>query len=579
VPLTAFIGQQLAGIRTFVEDRSTNLLVMRVDPEMERIAVKVVASFEDAPDNSWAFFAESVAFETPEQYFEALAQSVRNDFAAAGEPPQNGGVAVAPPAPMTIDAGPPLPIEVWFAEFIERTARALRPLCDAVVLVLKPEHISHAESWRESVETLASAIADPAVKLIVFDSRETPVLESTDVVYDRASTEALPTSFRDRQALVGAFMASPTWRVMVVPPASTPRAGDVLTLISENRGVTVLPVTVEAVFQPADFYDVAALRIMALLRTLSAAKGDKLRDPDRAFHHRHFAFPLEADFCAFVEALLATAIPPGGRLAIVLAPTAVRLAEDFSASIDRFVYAASHPRIKYVFLEPSAASTSALWPPLRARRCSPVVQDFYTSPADIRAGVAAKLASGSLTRIETMRYTAVLGGFAFGERDYEQAESLQLQWLRQAVEGQSESDRANAHYNLGNTYLAAENWEKAEEHLTCGVEVSLAGKMDVLSGMCLNNLGLALYRQKRYDLALQSFQAARATFHGLRHLPGVTHVMDSMAAVYEEAGQPANATRLRTQALELYDSMTAPELADGRDAARADLLRKLGRSS
>jgi tetratricopeptide (TPR) repeat protein len=316
-----------------------------------------------------------------------------------------------------------------------------------------------------------------------------------------------------------------------------------------------------------------------LLATRGAAKVDKLPDVDRAFHHRHFAFPLEADFCAFVEAVLAMVSPPGGHLAVVLAPAAIGLADDFRASIDRFVQAASHPRVKYVLIEPSAPSMIAALPPLRARRYSPVIQAFYTSPADIRAGVAEKLASGSLTSLETMRYTAVLGGFAFSERKYAEAESLQLQWLQQAVEAKSAADRANAHYNLGNTYLAAEKWEAAEEQLTCGVEVSLDGKLDVLSAMCLNNLGLALYRQKRYDLALESFQAARATFHGLRHLPGVAHVMDSMAAVYEEAAQPDNATRLRTQALELYDGMTAPALADGRDAARADLLRKLGRSS
>lgn len=411
MPLTTFIQRQIDGVQAFVEDPWTNILILRLDAEMERIAAKVLASFEDDEDNEWAFFVSSTAFETADEYFGCVAAEMLADLEAGiASAPDEEAAPCALPAPMAPGrsghgeaGGTP---ERRLVDFLDRMMRTLNRHAEALVLVLGPERVQ-PDAWRASIARLRTMLVDPRVKVIVFDSRTEPVL--------------------------------------------------------------------------------------------------------------------------LVEALDAPVV-------------------DLAAAA-----------------------------PIRVGRVA--VQTFFLSPDEVEGGIERTLAAGGLSEMERLRYTAVLGGFAFGRKDYEKAETLQRQWLTQAVEAGSASDRAGAHYNLGNTYLAAERWAEAEAELAAGVDVSLDGGLDVLAAMCLTNLGFALYRQARYELALQSFQAAGRTFRALRYLPGEAHVLDSMAAVYEESGQADKARQLRERAVAMYDGMTAPALADAAEAARADLRAKLERTA
>lgn len=571
MPLTAFIEAQKQGIRRFIEDPATNLLVLRVDPEMEVAAAKVVASFEDDTDVSWAFFAGSVSFDDAEPYYRELAESILQDFEALRELPPDAGIQVRPPAEMLApDGGPSLSPEVVFVELLERISRELRPYCDAVVVVLKPERIRNTERWGASVRALASATADPAVKYIVFDARQAPALGAPELRADRAVARRLPRPYAARERLVGEFLASPTSRVLLLSTESVAAAHEVFAAL--GTGTTTLQIPLAPLTQPAELYHAAVVHIAKIF----AARDDARERAAvlalcRAFRGGRRGEPMEPRFCRFAEALQ-DAVSPGGRLVLVLVPAGIRLTDRFHESIEALVHAASHPRVKYVWVD---GVDGSLLPPLEPRAYRAAVQTFYFSPAEIRDGVAAKLSSGSLTPLETMRYTAVLGGFAFAERDYATAEEFQFRWLEQAVRTNSAADRANAHYNLGNTYLAVGQWAAAEEQLTYGAEVCLDAKMDVLLAMCLNNLALAIYRQGRGEMALESFQAARNTFRGLNHRPGEAHVLDSMAGVYAEAGRPEIAAQLRREAVALYDGITEPALADVRESGRAGLLAKL----
>lgn len=576
MPLTAFVEQQRHGIRRFVEDDATRLLVLRVDPEMERMAAKVVASFEDDPDAAWAFFVSSADFETADQYYGALAASILSDFDELNQEPQEQPRNLESPQPMLDGAtNARYSPEIRFTEFLERAARAIRPVFHTTVLVLKADQISDPIAWRRSIAAMASAIDDPAVKVIVFDSRQKPILDDLLLASDRVSIEALQPSFPEQERAAAEFIVSATRRVMVLlasphDPNAESISGVRPPLDSE---ATIVPVDVRAAMRPADYYRAAVLELSR--RFGDTGRQASIVELDRAFAARHFAVPIETSFSEFAEGLLNLVLPRGGRLVLVFSPTIVHLSEEFRQSLERLGHAASHPRIKYIFLWKTAARVPGLAP----RRYAAATQTFYIAPSEIQSGVASKLASATLSPIERMRYTAVLGGFAFSERDYQRAEMLQLEWLQQADENASGSDKANAHYNLGNTYLAREDWSAATEHLTSAVDVALDENMNALAAMAFSNLGLSLYRQQQYSMALDSFLTARGIFKSLQYRPGEVYVLDAMASVYEEASQPDVAVRLRMEALELNDSITAPSLVDGQQSIRADLLAKLNRTA
>jgi hypothetical protein len=92
--------------------------------------------------------------------------------------------------------------------------------------------------------------------------------------------------------------------------------------------------------------------------------------------------------------------------------------------------------------------------------------------------------------------------------------------------------------------------------------------------MALANLGVSLYYEGRGHEALDSLGAARRLFTALDHRPGEAHVLDCTARIWVES-DPERARGFWHEALALYDSITAPHLADVRVSGRTDIEAKL----
>lgn len=206
------------------------------------------------------------------------------------------------------------------------------------------------------------------------------------------------------------------------------------------------------------------------------------------------------------------------------------------------------------------------------------VQVFHMDPAEIEAQAKRDLAADrALDPLQRRQYTAMLGAFAFARHDHAEAAQHQQQVTQMAEQEGTPAEQANAHYNLGNTYLAQQELALAEEHLTRAGEIAMEHDVDLLLAMALCNLGVTLHHQGRADEALQSLDTSRQTFKVADNRPGEAHALDTKAAALAQLERNEEAEQAWLEALALYEGITSNVLGDVRDSGRADIQGKLKR--
>lgn len=263
-----------------------------------------------------------------------------------------------------------------------------------------------------------------------------------------------------------------------------------------------------------------------------------------------------------------------GCLALVLAPDDVADGPRYAALMRHILKTAKSAWLKFIVLEPLGEPWLV---DIEQQDPSAVVQQFHFSPGEIEAKVNADLATGKLSPSETRQYTLMAGAFAASQRKYDVAEKHQVAALQMARDGGGPPDEANALYNLGNTLLAQKRLPEAEQALYDAARLGLEHDLGPLAGMALTNLGVVLHRQKRVPESVEVFRAARQTFRAQSNLAGEANALDCQAATHALAGENEAAEAAWRAALALYESVTAPGLADMRNGGRKDILTKLQR--
>jgi tetratricopeptide (TPR) repeat protein len=283
----------------------------------------------------------------------------------------------------------------------------------------------------------------------------------------------------------------------------------------------------------------------------------------------------EAKFLAHAAAL-ADALPANvGSLVLVLAPDRIGDAEGYRAAA-RFLADRTPTRwLKYLFIDgrkqPALAGIERECPRAGA-------QDFHITPEEIENRTRADLERGfGLSPTEKRQYMALLAGFAFARKEYDDALRLQQRSLEMLGPGDPAAEAANAHYNLGNTHLARKEYPAAEAAFGKALEIALDRQVDGLVPVVLTNLGVTLFRQGRREHAPQSFRVARDACKAQQLRPVEAHVLDCQAMTYEADGQLDEAERCWNEALAVYDSMSAETFAAAREGGRADIRHKLER--
>lgn len=272
---------------------------------------------------------------------------------------------------------------------------------------------------------------------------------------------------------------------------------------------------------------------------------------------------------------LAEALPDTmGSLVFVLAPEELKDGVAFRQSIEFLASQVESRWLKFLVLD------SRLEPLLDAIEPRDRVgnQTFYMSPAEIEQKLKDQLAEQPQSDpLERRRALGVLAGFAFSNRNYDEAARLQQEWATLAEADQAHAEAASACYNLANTLLAkGELLDAEDQYLKCCNFCLDHGVQGVLP-LALTNLGVSLSRQDRLDEAVESLRAAYQNFKAQNHKPGVAFVFDTLANIYHAQHRDDEAERAWLSALDVYRGITSDALNDLRDAGARDIEGKLER--
>lgn len=204
------------------------------------------------------------------------------------------------------------------------------------------------------------------------------------------------------------------------------------------------------------------------------------------------------------------------------------------------------------------------------------VQTLYLSPQEIEQRVREDLqAPASLPPAERRQYKGLLAGFAFSNRNYDEAAQLQRAWANEAEQDGAPGDAASAYYNLGNTLLAKSDWPEATAAFCKACDLCVAHKLIGLAPFAYANLGIGLHRQGEFEQAFAALKVARDMFKAQNHRAGEAFVVDALAQMYALDGRKAEADKSWRYCLSLYESMTSSTFADLRASGSKDVIAKL----
>ena len=324
------------------------------------------------------------------------------------------------------------------------------------------------------------------------------------------------------------------------------------------------PVTWFATMQ--DQLEVQLLAYSESLASLDIARRDAAKDPALRgpwpflMRAEHFAMSLPDD---------------AGALVFVIDPERVDDVEGFARSIAFLATEVRTPWLKFVVLDERLAPRLATLAADHPRIAS---QTFWCSPNEMESRLRAALADSALSGFdERKRIMATVASLAFSNRDYAKAEALQRQVLDIARTDGTPIEQAIGFYGLGNTLLAARQTDAAVESFMTGCQICSEHGLNELAPMLYTNFGVALQRLGNFDEAFAALRVASRFFRAQGNRPGEAFVCDNLALIYQQLDRRTEAAQVWRYALELYEGITNPAMADVREAGRSDIVSKLVR--
>jgi tetratricopeptide (TPR) repeat protein len=205
-------------------------------------------------------------------------------------------------------------------------------------------------------------------------------------------------------------------------------------------------------------------------------------------------------------------------------------------------------------------------------------QTFWCPPQEIERRLDARLAAqppGS--SLDSRRLRTMAAAVASANNNHAKATALQQQLLQEAIADGTPTEQAMAAYGLANTQLAAGEAEAATQTFMQACQICSEYGLNELAPMAYTNLGVALHRLGEFDQAFAALRIGSTFFRAQGNLPGEAFVCDNLALIYQELDRHDDAERVWRYALDRYNTITNPAMADVREAGRADVRAKLER--
>ena len=272
---------------------------------------------------------------------------------------------------------------------------------------------------------------------------------------------------------------------------------------------------------------------------------------------------------------LADGLPDdAGALAFLLAPDEIKDPGSFIRSIEFLASRANSRWLRFIVLEDRAAPLLA---DLAAAHLKVTSQTFWLPPDRMARRQEANDGFAALSPNPALPDSRTAAAVAFANKDYARTEALQREQMQQPAEAKAPVQQVIEQYNLGRTLLEAGQAEEAVSVLAGACDMACTHGLNEIMPTVYMNLGMALHRLSDFDQAFKAMQVANRFFRTQGNLPGEAFSYDTLAGIYDELGRHEEAERTWRYALAVYDSITNPDLADVREAGRADIQAKLDR--
>jgi len=569
MPLSAVVESYTNAIREFLRTESPGPLYLRVAPESELLAIKLIATLQAHAASDELFFGHSGPFNDAATYYAQAAQGVIANLAehaaALSEhgPPLLGLAALRELEPDRRE----LNAELAFAEFAERLGRELSGVCQRVVFVLHVEQ--GTEFFLPSTQNVAAATALGRIKYIVLTAADAQL--STELqAPQRFNVVKVHGSLHDATQGLRAFVACPLRRVLLVQrphrQAESARASATVARLCASLAPAEL-VWLEPQLDPQ----------RPLTEAVISALAAELRRRGQPLDTRN-DLPAAAQFADACERLARLA---NARLAtravfcvaITVCAASARASDELAAFVLDLVRAAAAPRVCYIVFD---GSTSACLPalvetPRRVHACSVRIDANV-----IEAGLRERLADPSLPVHERTQFLGACATLAVRRDEHEAALMLHEQQLTLCERAAEPSDALPVWLGIGDTFAAMQRWADAEAAYSNALALGLEHERGVFVAHALSRLGQTCLHMENPAEAITYYQAAVNWHEQCQDALWNLHARTWLGEAQRRSGD-SHAARSTWLAARERCGLSDASLGEATAQARAELTERLAR--
>ncbi len=265
-----------------------------------------------------------------------------------------------------------------------------------------------------------------------------------------------------------------------------------------------------------------------------------------------------------------------GTLAFLIEPENIKNPQDYVRSIEFLAARTTSDWVKYIVVTDSNGTT---FDDVLKRNPKISVQTFKLPIDEIEKRQQAAEGGGNVHG-PGCGHSAdeFASAIAFANKDYSKAEKLQRKKLAAKKSGgPKNNDTVFEHIDLGVTLMKQGALDDAITELSQACDLACGEPVHGLAPTAFLNLAIALHKAGQFDGAFSSLRVANDFYAAQNNKAAQAHCADTLATIYQERGQKAEAEAALHHARSVYDSIDEPGMDDVRVAGLADIDEKLKR--
>lgn len=527
----------------FARDDELPALVLRVEPEMVKMAAQLVGALEDDEVVDAVVLGIDVVFGDALSFAASLETEVSSMVEESAE--QLSPRHRVSLAPLRHDTLPKHSRLAATADYLGRVARGLEGLGGKLVLALKaslPEGVD-PQLRRAALQELLDHVPARVLKFVLFDTDGTlGGLMARPPWTHATSSAALPRWFADE---------APSWRHLLVTSAP-----DVILSAREHaeHGASDARVTLDAPFDSASSYARAALsRCEARLASPLSSE----------------VMTLANDGARVVAALEQLAREAKSLLTVYVAPMAVATPETWNRFVRQLVTASVSPLVRYVVFDAPGTAPSQ-----DATDAKPLPQlDVKVTPAMLRADLEARVDDPDADAATRCRVALQRAGFAIADDALDEAVGHAVNALTAADEAEDPTLAAMAWFTMGGAFHRSKDYDRARSAYAKAAAKALAHGASPLAAQALIGVGHATFAAGHHADAAGCYDTAARFCRRSGNVFGEALAEMWRGESEAKLDRVEAASEALRRALALYRAVSAPL----EDAAREGEREALGR--